>query len=237
MITSYILLLSISAWVAAFLLLQVGRRVATLLGVPAYRLAGMVLAVVVIGFLVVVAAPAPLLAGAVLVLVAPVLRRVGYLPAIANWAIPLLAALLAASSQALPDFAELPPMALKLLAALALLGMVLSSAKLPVASAPFSVGLLACSLPLLAAPFLGAPSFVALDVALVASALLGVVMVKDAGNVALARAPLALILGWMLLVALAHGAAMAAAVSALAYGAFLAYGLNHSRNQAAPYAP
>ncbi len=230
MITSYLLILCLSAWLMAYLLLRLMDRLARLLKHPlAAAPAGVVALCSTLAFLVVAAAPAPVIVGALLLLGGQFLARQHYLPPVALWGIPLLAAALAASSVTLPAVAGAPPLLRVGVAALGLYTIALGGARLPSSLTLGAAGLLLTLLPLLAAPWLGAPSFLALDVALIGSALLGALMAcGGAASLGLARAPFGLLCGWLMLVAVSHGAWVPAAISLLVYAACIAYGLSRT---------
>ncbi len=238
MITSYIIVLALSGWLVAFLLTYVAKRFGKLFGNPLLISPGFVLLLPLLGFLVVVAAPATLLVGCLLLAGSHLTRASGHLPPIAQWGVPLITAILVATHLTLPVIPRVPPLALDAAAMFVLFAYAWSAEHLPARLAPASMPVLAAALPLIATPFFGAPSFIAVDIVILASILLGTNMVA-AGNasVAIARQPFGLILGWLTVVAATHGAPIPAAVSVLVYGACLARSFAQPGTELEPYAP
>ena len=238
MITSYILVLGFSAWLLATALLYVAARFGKLFGNPLLVSAGFVMLLPLLGFMVVVAAPAPVLVGCLLLAGAHLTRRGDHLPAIARFGVPVIAALLASMHLPMPVIDHAPVVALHVLAILALFGFALGGAYLPARLAPGSTALLLTALPLLAAPFFGAPSFIALDVLILASVLMGTVMVASPlASMNIALQPIGLLLGWLILVAATHGAWITALASLLVYAGSIGYALTHHRSAREAYAP
>lgn len=223
MITSYIIVLALSAWLLALLLIYVTKRFGKLFGNPQLISAGFVLLVPLLGFLTVVAAPPTMLVGCILLAGAHLTRAGGYLPPIARWGVPLIAGVLAGTHMVLPVIAQIPPIVPHLAALLALFAYAWSADHLPTRLAPASLGILACAIPLLAAPFFGAPSYIAVDIVILASVLLGTNMMAKADvSIAIARQPFGLILGWLTATAAMQGAWIPATISLLAYVSFIA---------------
>lgn len=223
MVALYIPVLCISAWLAAYALLRVADRFYKLLGLRYALPAGIFVLLSTLAFLVVVAAPAPVIIGAILL---ACMQMKHMLPPIAHWGVPLVAAMLTAATVPLPAIANLPPMVLQCLALAGIFTITMAGYKLPDSFMPCSSGLLLTLLPLLAAPFLGAHSSVALDVGLIASAILGAAMATGAhATMGLARLPLALITGWLMIEASAGTGFIAAAVSLLVYAGVITFGL------------
>jgi hypothetical protein len=223
MITTYILVLGVSAWLLAFLLLYVSKRFGKLFGNPQLVSAGFILLLPLLGFLTIVAAPPTMLVGCILLAGAHLTRTGGYLPTIARWGVPLIAAVLAGTHLPMVSIVHIPPIVPHLAALLVLFGYAWSADYLPSRLAPASIGILACAIPLLAAPFFGAPSYIAVDILILSSALLGANMMVGAdASIIIARQPFGLILGWLAVAAATYGAWIPAVISLLIYGAFLA---------------
>lgn len=222
MVALYIPVLCLSAWLAAYALLRVTNRFYKLLGLRYALPAGVFVLVSTLAFLVIVAAPAPVIVGAML-LGGMQMKRV--LPPIAHWGLPLIAAMFAASTVHLPTIAHVPPMALQCLALIGIFAVTMAGHRLPDGFTPCSSSLLLTLAPLLAAPFLGAHGSVALDVGLIASAILGAAMASGThAAMGLARLPLALITGWLMVEATAGTGYIATALSLLVYGGVIAFG-------------
>lgn len=237
MVASYILILCISAWFTAYALLRVAERVAVLVGQPMKMPAGLSGLVALLAFLVVVNAPGPMIVGALALTGMGLIGMRRYLPHIATWGVPLIATLMAVAASPLPEIEGLPPLLVRALALLIPFGLAMGGRMLPDAMKQGSGALLACLAPLMAAPLLGAPSYLAIDAAIFAAALLGGIMA--AGNDArlgLARAPMAFVLGWLIVQAGVHGAWMAAVASLLVYGGAIAYAVTQKSGKE-PYAP
>ena len=219
MITSYILILGFSAWLFATLLLYVSKRFGKLFGNPLLVSPGFVMLIPLLGFLVVVEAPATLLVGCLFLAGSHLTRARGYLPQVAQFGVPVIAALLASSNLLMPVIANAPPLALYAIATLVLFGYALSADHLPSRLAPTSLSLLATCLPLIAAPLFGAPSYIAIDVLLLASILMGANMVMTStASIIIVRQPCSLILGWLAVESATQGAWIPAALSLLVYG-------------------
>jgi hypothetical protein len=226
MITSYILILCLSTWMLVVGLSQAAKRLAMLLGPSAMISPALCVALPIIAFLAVVGAAPALLVAALLVLIVGVVIGDRAPTLLVRFGVPVLAALLAASSIHFPEIAKLPMPAMVGGAAMALLALLLAAEKLPTQAGPASMGVIAALLPLLAAPFMGAPSYIALDVALIVSGLLAALIALGmAIHVAPMRAPFAIITGWLIIDAAAHGAGVPAGISVLMYGGAIAYGL------------
>ena len=238
MITSYILVLGFSAWLLATLLLYVSQRFGKLFGNPLLVSPGFVLLIPLLGFMVVVAAPAPVLVGCLLLAGAHLTRAGGYLPGIARFGVPAVAALLANMHLTMPVIDRVPPIAFDGVAMLALFGYALSADHLPPRLAPASLAILASALPLAAAPLFGAPSYIALDVLILASVLMGANMAAPGiASMAIARQPLGLLLGWLTAVAATEGAWIPAGVSLLIYAGSIGMEFTRTSTELEPYAP
>jgi hypothetical protein len=225
MITSYILILCLSTWLFVAGLAFASTRLAKLLGAKARLSPTLCIMLPILAFLVVVAAAPAMLVGTTLLLLAHtmagdhtrLLMRVGT---------PAFAALLAASSLHVPDVANLPPAPLIGASAALLMAMAFAANYQPATIGTTSIATLAALLPLLAAPFLHAPAFIGLDIALVASGLLaGLMTLAHTLPFTAARAPLALITGWLVLTAAFAGAWVPALLSGLIFAGTIAYGM------------
>ncbi len=232
MITSYILILCLSAGFFTFITAVVGKRFSRLLKRPAHGFAGLALIVPILVFMVVVAASPSLLVAAILLLIAATLRPHDTLPTSARFGLPLVAALLAFASTTAPALLHLPPIALQVAAILLTAALIFSANQLPETILTAGPGIALSFLPLAFAPLLGVPSFLALDSALVLSSLLAAFLMADRlSNLTLARQPLTVILGWLIAQAAFHGAWPLALASLLLYAGFLAYGMSRTHPQ------
>jgi hypothetical protein len=225
MITSYMVILCLSTWLFAYGLSQLAKRMVKLLGPSAAAPSALGVLLPILAFLMVVGAAPAMLLGALLLLVVQV--AVGlHRGLFVRLGLPLIAGLLTAATVAMPEVMKLPPHVLVVAAAAALTLLVIAAEWMPIAIRPASMGMVLALLPLVAAPLLGAPSYIALDVAIVFSALLaGVMVVEPQAHFTQARSPLALVVGWLMLEALTHGALLPVALSLLAYAATTVYGL------------
>jgi hypothetical protein len=149
MITTYILILTLSAWLMAYGLSALAGRLNAVAGLPVGGAQGVISLVVAVGFLVAVAAPGWVLILALGLIAVPPLRA---LPTLLPWML------------------------------------------LPIAL-----------LPLILTPFLGAPSWVALDSAILAASLLGAAHARGV-EAPLGRAllPYVWLIGWLAVTALLH---------------------------------
>ncbi|MES2984251.1 MAG: hypothetical protein V4735_03585 [Pseudomonadota bacterium] len=221
MISSYVIVLCLSAFFAAYAFTRTGMRIAVLLGVKSAVPEGIYALLAAIAFLVVVAAPATLLVSTLLLLGTGLIGLRNYLPPIARWGVPLLAALLSLSPSTMPAIAHVPQVFVQCLALVALFGLVMSATRLPDNLQQSGLGLLLALLPPTLAPllFASAPSFLALDAVLIAASLLGVLLARrQGGRLGLARAPLVLLLGWLMIQCVVHGAWPCALASLCLYG-------------------
>lgn len=236
MITSYILILCLSVWLFVAGLAFASTRLAKLLGPGARISPTLCIMLPILAFLVVVAASPAMLVGATLLLLAHILAG-DHTRLLVRVGVPAFAALLAASSLHVPEVANVPPAALIGTAATLLMGMAFAVNYQPTSIGTASMASLGALLPLLIAPFLHAPAYVALDVALMASGLLaGLMTLPHRLPIAAARAPLALITGWLLLTAAFAGAWLPALLSALIFTGTVAYGLLHGPTTTEHYA-
>lgn len=224
MITSYIIVLCFSAWLVAYGVAQIAKRLVSLLGPAAMVSPALCIVLPMLAFLAVVAAPPALLVAALVLLAMPLL--VGERERFKRRAVMMLAALLVAVSVTLPVVATIPAWA-TMCGMFVLLFAVVFTADYTAQDAHAVHGsMLIVWLPLLAAPFMGAPSYIALDIAIMASCLLAASMaLLSSTSFASARGPLALITGWLILETAAHGAWVPALLSILPYGGAIAYGL------------
>ncbi|MDX2094947.1 MAG: hypothetical protein SFW64_03305 [Alphaproteobacteria bacterium] len=239
MMTAYILVLCFSTWLVVYGLTQLAQRLTRRWGAAPLLLAAPGIVLPLLGFLTVVAAAPAMLVAATLVLFSELFfaRRHYRGPTPLRTGALLLAALLAVSTQSFPP-GLLPAPAWQALALAALAGMLWLAKYIPTPLEPASGGFLLVLLPLLLTPLVfGAPAFVALDSALVASSLLAALMAAS-GNMAVAalRAPLALITGWLMLAAATHGAWAGALLSLLIYGALVVYGHRNEAKNTERYA-
>lgn len=227
MVTSYILVLCISVWLFTYGLSDVAQRATRLFGPGASVPPALCVMLPLLAFLMVVAAPAPVLVAALLLLLMDSFAV--RLPTPWRLGVMAVLCLLAASSVHYPPVAGVPFALILMGAAAGLMALVAAATHLSPQAETLSISTAAFLLPLLVAPFMAAPGAIALDVALSLSALLGGVMaLKAPAGMGPARAPLVLITGWMVLEASVHGAWISAALCLGAYGAALAYGLMRS---------
>lgn len=237
MITSYILILCVSTWLLVAGVSQAAKRLVKLLGPAAKIPLALCVMLPIIGFLVVVAAAPAMLVGALVLVVVGVAVGVDAASVLVRFGVPAFAALLAASSIHFPQIEKMPAAVVMLGALMALTAMVLAAEHAPVRLSDAAMGTIAALLPLLAAPFMGAPSYIALDVALIASGLLAALMVLPSSTaLAALRAPFALIAGWLIIESAVAGAWVPAVLSVAAYGATIAYGLMRNHEQTEIYA-
>ncbi len=237
MVTTYTLILCLSTWFFALALSVVGKRLGRLLKRPEHQFAGLALTVPVLVFLMVVNANPAMLVSAILLLAAHLSRSHYTLPPVARFGLPVIVALLSLSTLVLPEIAHLPTVLLQLAALALLVTMLIAADFIPEKVQQGGTGLLLCFLPLAFAPLFGAPNFLALDVALIASALLAAFMLADSmSSLELARQPLTLILGWLIIDAAARGAWIASLASLLVYAGLLAYGMARPPSQDLTYA-
>lgn len=226
MVTTYIIVLCLSAWLIAYGMAQVAKRLVAALGPAAMVSPTLCILLPMLAFLAVVAAPPALLVAALLLLVLPWVIGAWRQHVFMRGAACVSLAALVAVSVTLPVIADMPAWAMNAGAWVLLLAMLLTADYAASEAQAVSVSGLAVVLPLLIAPFMGAPSFVALDVAIMASCLLAALMaLAPNAHFGPARGPFALIAGWLILEAAAHGAWVPALLSVLAYGGAIAYGL------------
>lgn len=88
--------------------------------------------------------------------------------------------------------------------------------------------LVAALVPLLAAPFLSAPAYIALDAAILIASLLGVLTATRFRARLATVTPFLLIFIWLIAIAVLHGAFIPAIISLLVYGAFITYERTHA---------
>lgn len=225
MVAVYILILCLSTLFAAYASLRISQRLGWLISRETVLVsAGMMAIVAAIAFMVVVAVPAMVLVGALLMLGLASLQSRDMLPPFAYWGGVGIAVLLGVATLHLPTIVHVPAIALIAAAALGWYGISATSHHAPDALPLGTLAILAAIIPLIAAPLLGAPTSIAVDSALILSALLGALLANLPNPVlGVARAPFAYLLGWLMLQAALHGAWPAASISALAWGGAIAY--------------
>jgi hypothetical protein len=225
MVTTYILVICLSAWLIAFGMALVARRFVAVLGPKAVISPALCILLPMLSFLAVVAAPPAVLMAALVLLLYALVVGVRTVAVGVRVAVPVMAAALAATNVTMPALANVPAAAMMGVAFLWLAATGVVSLRAPDQASGLTRGYLLALLPLIAAPLMGAPSFIALDVAIIASCLLaGAMALPPYSPMAAARAPLGLILGWLILAAALGGAWLPALVSALAYAGSIAYG-------------
>ncbi len=231
MVAVYIIILCLSTLFAAYAPLLLSARLGSIIGrETALISAGVMAAIAAIAFMVVVAVPAMVLVGALLLLGLAAWQTHRGLPPMTYAGGVLIAVLLGCATLHLPAITHVPPAALIVAS---ILGWYVLSATAKLAPEPLPGGTLAIlfgTLPLLAAPFFGAPSSIALDSALILSALLGALLTNlPEPRLGAARAPFAYLLAWLILQAALHGAWAPAAISTLAWCGAIAYGTQARR--------
>jgi hypothetical protein len=224
MVTTYTIILCFSACFTAFVLVRGAQLVARLSGLTDRLPAGAYILLSLLGFLMVAAAPAKLLSAMLLLTIAGVIGVFNYLPSIARWGMPLIAAVLASTSTPLPAIPGIPNAMVPLLAMGLLFALTMAAEHGADDTILGGSGVIAALLPLVVAPLIfGAPSYLALDAALVAAALAGGALAAPAGaTLGFARAPFALLTGWLILRAVAYGAWPCALVSLAVTTVFIA---------------
>ena len=225
MVTAYIIILLLSTALTAWAALRVMHRLGALFNTSDLVPAGLLAVVAILAFLTVVGAPAKLLVGAVLLVGLGLISNQRFLPKIARWGVPFIAVMLGLSTLTLPAIDKVPHAMVLAGAGVAWLAMVLGSNAGMDDAKTGSIAHIVTLLPLIASPFIfQTPSHVGLDAALIAAGLVGLLAAFRPGDVlGMARAPLALLLGWLMLEAASHGAWIAAIVSLLAWGGAIAY--------------
>jgi hypothetical protein len=206
MITAYILVLSVSAWLFGYGVLAVGDRLGRLLGNAALP-AGSVALLTALLFLVVVAAPAALICAAFALWLNQWLLSRAFWPAAARIAVPILAGALAASSLPYAAITGVDAPLLYTLAAALLIAVALGAVLLRTMSfAGFALGVIALLLPVALASLLpGMPASLALDAAIIGAALLGAMMGSTSESSPGQAAPsFALLITWLLLALACH---------------------------------
>ncbi len=224
MLTAYIFILTFSAWLAAYGLLRVAQRLMRMTSAPLRLSEGGFALVCAILFLVVVGAPAAMLVGVILLALHHLVNTRYYLPRLAVRGIPFLAVVMAVGSGTVPAVIGVPQPLIQALMVAILFAIIWLSPRTPSDLAGASIGWLGGLFPTLLAPLWGAPSFLAIDSALIAAALLGALMAAPHhASSGVARAPFALLIGWLMLAPAAHGFLIFSILSMLIYGAALAY--------------
>ena len=225
MVLAYIIILLLSTVLTAWASLRVAHRLGALFNKPDFVPAGLFAVVSSIAFLTVVGAPAKLLVGAVLLVGVGLAYHQSFLPNIARWGVPFIAVMLGLSTITLPVVGHIPPVALLAAAMLVWFGLTLGAEYTPDDAKAGSIALIIALIPLMASPFVfHAPSHIALDAGLISAGLLGLLAAYRSNDLlGVARAPLTLLLGWLLLEAASHGAWVASIVSLLAWCGAIAY--------------
>jgi len=225
MVIAYIIILLLSTSLTSWAALRVSHRLGTLFNKPDMVPAGLFAAVAIIAFLTVVAAPAKLLVGAILLIGLGLASGQSFLPPVARWGVPFIVVMLGVSTLTFPVIGHIPPLAVMAGAALGWLALTLGSTYAPDDAKIGSIGFIMALLPLVAASFaFHASSHIALDAGLMIAGLVGLTAAYCSGDLlGLGRAPLTLLLGWLMLSAATQGAWIPALVSLLAWGGAIAY--------------
>lgn len=233
MLTTYVIILAITGWLGGFMLSLFATRLFTMMGREGPAPAILIALIITLCLLVVAAAPAALVIACVLLIIASFLNARD-LPPIAGWGLPLVIALVAMSgiSAATP-----PPVPVILISAVALLLFYVAlsvAARLP-ADTTASHVILWPLVPLIAAPFLGGPSYITLDIVLIATPLMGALMIAPHATFQRTLPAYMLIVSWLIVETAAHGGWIVAAV---ALGALVAATLRtlQSRSPGLPHA-
>lgn len=187
-----------------------------------------------LAFLGVVGVPAGLVIGCILLLIAGI-REETYALRVNRRALIVAVAIAfgMVGLPPMPEFSDLPPVALLAGGALAWGVLTFSGALFSHAFHHSVPALLLAMLPLGAAPLIGGPNHLPLDVALIACAFLPIA--ARTHSAAAIRHPLMFLCGWLMLSAVLHGAWIPAALSLLASFAAVAYSLSQDpsrKNQA-----
>ncbi len=228
MIAAYTIILCLSAWIFSYGMAMTGQRVGQLFQRPTMLPAALSMLLPAIAFLAVVGAKPAALMGALALLFYGFFTQSSARPhPVWHYGLPLTLALWVASSVTFAPSEHIPTLALYFVAWVGVAALTLGAPFLPKEAPVFTLASLAILVPLLIAPLMGMASFVALDVAILISCLMGSFMVTGAHrSYAVATRPFMLITAWLILAAFAHGAWIAGLISLLAYGAALAYGLS-----------
>lgn len=208
MVATYIVILACSAALAAWSALRISRRLETMLGATPVP-AGLFAVLSAIGFLIIVAMPSSIAVGALLLVIASAYGMRHTLPLYARFGVPFIAVLLGLSSLHLPPVAGLPVAVSSLAAAALWLLATYSATALPDAPAAGSLAASLILAPLATASLFGTtPAFLALDALLLLAPLAGVRLAGREGDALrpLCRLPYGFLMGWLVLVALAHHA-------------------------------
>lgn len=223
----YILLLAFSAAFAAWASLRISRRLEVMLGTSVIP-AGLFAVLSAIGFLIIVAMPSPVAVAALLLVLQSSYSVRHPMPVYAQFGVPLIAVLMGLSALHLPAITGLPTWALYAGAAALWLLTTLMASRLPDTPREGSLAMSFILFPLAASSLFGeTPVFLALDALLLLAPLAGIVFARQSSSTLglPCRQPYGFILGWMLVVALAHHAYVGAGLSIGFYLAVVLVGL------------
>jgi hypothetical protein len=233
MVAVYIIILCFSTLFAAWVMSRASQRFAGLISREAALIpVGVFAAVTVIAFMVVVAVPATVLVGALLLLAVSHAHARLYWPPVTYWGGLAIAVLLGLSGLHFPSIPHLPMAVLMGVAMIGWYAIAASGDHAPNDLPGGTLGFIAACVPLAAAPLFFAPSSIALDSALILCALLGTLVAGRATDtLGGARMPLAYLLGWLMIEAALRGAWPCAVISILAWAAAIAYATLHRENR------
>ena len=229
MLIVYIIILLLSTALVSGMSLRLAHRVGGLFNTPDLVPAGFFTVIAMLAFLTVVTAPPALLVG-VLVLVGFLLVRPPlFLLPMVRWAALIAVAMLGVSILIFPTIAMIPPLALMVCAGILLALFMGSSFHAPDDAKTGAVAFIAALLPLLVSPLVfPTPHHIALDAGLMIAAWVGLMAAYRAGDrLGMARAPLALLLGWLMLATAVYGAWVCSLVSVLAWCGAIAYATHY----------
>lgn len=224
---AYIVILCLSAALGAWGISYASMRAAAVLQEPMRVTHGTAALCVAVAFLVVVAAPPPVMTAALaLLFAARSIQRLRYLT-FSRWVAPALAVglgLTALTITPIPGFA-VPNEALVLIAYAIWFGVTVSGEALPEPFLPTARTISLALLPLTGAYFLGMPSWVSLDAALILSALAGATIAAHhhAHHSGISRISFAFLTGWLMIEAALHNGWMLATASLLIWALAAAY--------------
>lgn len=225
MISAYIIILCLSTFLASWAAARITLRIIAMLHLTLMPPLGLFAVTASILFLTVVGVPAMLLVGAILLVAGSVWVNYRRLPRIAHYGIPLIAVMLGGATLTLPALTTLPPLVLSALLVFMWYVFVLSSRALPPASHTGSLSVIACVVPIMAAPLLfSTPDWLAVDSLILAAAFAGIAIIRPATqSLGVAYPSVALLLFWLQLQTVLHGAWPLALISLLAWGLAIAY--------------
>jgi hypothetical protein len=225
--TAYIIILVVSTAIAAWAMGAMTARIQRMhKAAPPLLSAGSIAMAATVVFLMVVAAPPSLVMGMLVLTLATSELGRRYLPPYASWALPLLFVVFTAHSLHPPDLlSSLPPLLITTGLVLAWFGFTQSGNLLPAALPATTFGLAFVLLPLIIAPLLtSAPAYLPLDGALLLTGLAGVWSTRLTPlNIGPARPAIALLIGWMILIAACQGAWVISALSLGIWAALLVF--------------